>query len=463
MTPKHASFARKYPLTLHFVANDDTEFCIPDVFERYKSRIRSLTLSGDSDIVQKLLQRMDRFPIAETFAITGDMHDIPNIPDALFQGAPHLRDVRLRGVNFDIRRLSTLTHLDLSYSPSYYPSIASAGFSFSEMLSMLERCPLLQTLRLDKCLDSSSSSAIDSRPKVRLLHLCTLELVDSSEYVLAFMKSIEICPTTSINLVPHGISCGRDISPMLVIMSKHLRCRHAPVLRSISIEGSMNAYISITAGASQWIGPRSRVHHHFSIRTHPRTHKGAREIISKTLDALPLANITNLEATTLTRSNVFTAGIWRLIFSRLPAITTIKMGVNQGMLTMMTGFLDVMVRGPTGLTEKRRRRAKRCPNESPSGLSNLVLVKEIDEEDRDIIYESLSRKLLEFQELDRPYKAAHVPFHMVCVEAGDEEIYGHTLRHEQLEMKRLFDIVEVLNIEGKQYEPVEELISSAEC
>lgn len=452
--------SREYPLTIDFVASEYTDFYIPLILKRFKSRIRSLKLTGEGDIIQKKVsERMDKFPIVENLHIAVDSHTgITNVPDALFQNAPHLRDVHLRGVKFDLNLFSNLTHINLSDGQSAI--IPSSVPSFSEILSMLDRCPLLQSLRLDGYLNFPSLSAIAIRPKVQLIHLYDLELVGLVENVFALMTSLELSSATSINLIPRGISFGEDISPLLVIIHRHLHRKEAPILRSISIQGSIGSYISITADVSPWIVPYSREHNHFSIVTHPRTQKCARQIISKILDALPVARITNLAATALIRSNDLTASTWRTIFGRLPAVTTIKMGVNQGMLTMLNGFLNLMMKGPSGLTGKRRRRSTRCALEPPSHLSSLILIAEmsgtlglLDDAGQALLYESLSHMLLEYKEMNKPYKPAHVPFHMVSIERAT---HGYTRIYEQSEKKRLFELVEVLNIEGKQYDPVEE-------
>lgn len=148
-----------------------------DILLDYSERTHALEVSGDARYVHEPIARLPdhKFPILSVLQLNSNhrREEIPDdfvavLPETVVNGVeiPNLRSLTLTNINCPWRALRGLESLVLTRSND---STSSPLPTFDVLLSMLESCPQLGTLRLDNFIPPTLAQVQYSRVHLPLL------------------------------------------------------------------------------------------------------------------------------------------------------------------------------------------------------------------------------------------------------------------------------------------------------
>lgn len=464
--------SKQHPLMCKFsVAMHST--CWRDALPEEAHRLRSLSLSGSQSRVQRVFEGIRDFPILESLQLDAykdsddDDPDLWHIPSVVVNGGtPRLVSLKLSDIGFvdahDWDHLVNLTHLQLERRSAVMrlPSLA-------DLVTFLQGSPQLQTLAIRRYIEDSTVPLDHHHlhSSVTLSHLRHLDLNAVSYIVTAILECLVIPPTSSMYLVPHGIETTHggpddELIKLLRPIRLHLRHPDAPVLRSICLDSNLPDSHSSLSAHHETKCPHQYdfdSHPHISLITYPETQSDLRKILTKVLHAFPLNNMTYVYAPfVMKREKQLSPQTWTRVFSLLPMPLTIEMGVNDGMVTMLEGFLDAMRKSSSGSGGGKSKRRRQPASSLQLYRLNLLasyhpeaLRAGQSDEEQTRLYARLISLLSEYRDLDIPSKAGGISTGTVSVDSilgGFTGVYA--VRDE------LFAVVDQLIVKGKVYDPV---------
>ncbi|KAK7006733.1 F-box domain-containing protein [Favolaschia claudopus] len=343
---EHLRFTGTAPLTIK-IFEFDAPYFIPCLFDN-AARLKSLALSTitDTKYLFQFMRRMPsyEFPVLESLAlnINLDPSSFPQVvprnaclPGKLLDGhhLPRLAELSLWCVGVPLESLPPLRSLDLRGSQA----VAGTRHSIHAILTYLQSCPELHTLRLSRAIAGRGVDDLPtvSLPKLELLHIQSL-VYDFED----LLTHLTFPPTARLELFTDGIETGTDIRNMLVPIRRHARAPAAPVALAISLrvppatEESQHFCIATYPDAEPIISLDQKPL--LLLNSHPSNARDLRLVMTKVLKALPTDSITHLDAHGANLPRVS----WRLALALLPSLEEVGLRVEDAGTQFLSGALS---------------------------------------------------------------------------------------------------------------------------
>ncbi|KAJ6550065.1 hypothetical protein B0H19DRAFT_185964 [Mycena capillaripes] len=314
-----------------------------DIVLDHLERIAQLKVSGESKAVYELIGRLPdcKLPILTTFSLDpsfrrnelphGFVEALPN--DLIGDKLPNLRQLTLVSVAFPWTSLSGLSALSLTRCNDSSQSSDSATThhgTFSTLLEMLGSCPQLHSLILDHTLPQPAPDQL--YPTVDLPALTILSLrAPRTSACKALLNHLRISSATSIRLLFDNVHSGAKIRDILVPIRKHIRAPHAQQPLQLQIDRTaVVSYCATTVFHDTIIHDLLTRHSApcaFALACYPGTERALRQVLTKVLNAIPTASITQVDAR---GAYDFGEVSWRAVIKLLPALEALYFQVNSG-------------------------------------------------------------------------------------------------------------------------------------
>jgi hypothetical protein len=422
-------------------------------------QIGSLDVHSNPDTVSKILDNIKSLPQCQYLKIstgfrTGNEESIPTIPDA-YLDSPSLRALSLKMVHFNYSLVKGLTRLSLDKTGS--------AILISDVLGILQRSPALECLSL-RGVQSTVNDVIEpisGLPNVALEHIQKFKCQGFSDVIEMLWRQIAVPPTTKLYFTLVGdFYTAEHLKSFALLIRQHFQREGVPTLRSLSLQNTYEGSLMILADTHEAFPEGWKPMTHFRLTMYPRTQAVLRQAAGKILHALPLDDIFLDVVDSLSRQD-FTPKTWNSFLSNLPStIHTIRIGVNEVMVDLLDAVMKILREGKRGIWGKRRRQARRLSYEPPVHLSKLILVadrellrdsySEIDGDEQKRRYNALHDFLVEYRNLDKPYKPLDGLFNYVDI---TEARHGYT--HAYTEQERLCPLAKTLRVNNTVYDPIQ--------
>lgn len=334
------------PLSVKMDIHEEDDY-LRELLKFQAERLQVFHVCGKEQIVQSFLDEVSRWRLPVLRSIEVNLYNtefpedgnVMHFPDALLDGrAPLLRSLRLDTPSIAWELLHDLTHLSLTQH-AYRDDVAIPIPPFHVLLSTLERSPSLRTLTLASLL--APDVLPDNHPLVNLPHLENLELIkEDVEACTRFLSSVTIPVTTSIVVLPLGISHPYDIRELLIPLRHHFRSKGALTLRLLTVSCT-DDHLTLAAYIDTNPVDISDDNPYLSINSHPHTQPNRRKIITKILHAIPVHTITHLDARF--RAELTTSS-WRTLLSLLPALHSLIIGVKETVINLAHALIEMIDR-----------------------------------------------------------------------------------------------------------------------
>ncbi|KAF5369225.1 hypothetical protein D9757_010027 [Collybiopsis confluens] len=416
--------SKGYPLSFKLTTTYSVFYCAQD-----PARIRSLDLENG---IAEFFELVNALPILEVLRVsnTGQRQSMVSwrMPSFLVEGsAPHLRHLSLENVAFagtkELLLLSNLTHLELTRNHDQREFLDALP-SLDDFYHIVERSPCLQSIQLRSYIGNRGLEAFELRhlPPLSLPVLRLLDLNLNAQKISLLLQFLAFPHDARIILVvqPKDRSTYiSDIKSLMVPLRLHLCHADAPILRCGYIQtGSylgFSAFDKATCPTTFFYKDDERPV--IQIVVYPFTQHENRQLLAKIINAIPLQKLEFLDASALCHDSTtafhdlgrayFSVQTWRTLVSLLPSRLTIRIGVNNGMLSALEGIIAAMNRStatcPSGRRLKRRQRLEGIGS---LPLSRLVLLPGISglshnesDEGQARFYPSLLRYLTAFRDI----------------------------------------------------------------
>ncbi|KIY45181.1 hypothetical protein FISHEDRAFT_76855 [Fistulina hepatica ATCC 64428] len=378
-------------------------------------------------MLDKLLSECTDFPMLTALHVSAyrssDDEDAPEycaLPPALLESGclSRLRSVFFNNVAFtrwDL--LKNLTMLNLDSSSDWDDT--SQEVDSHELLALLQRSPQLQYLSLDRShlpsdpnLLGAASSSLGSR--VQLNALAELKLRGSVYALNTFLTCIDFPPSTSLSLILAALDHGSVCKAILPRLTPVLNHRNVPPVRMLRFEGALDSYMSVEGHEDERFSHASLLDEgHFRFTTYPSTHATTRRILTKFIHSFSLRSVTHVDFSSIVKvEGQFSRTTFAALFREMLWVKHIRIGVNNAMVAMLYGLIDVLQRNGKGLWGRRRRL---LASHGPIRLTHLHLlpghkgrrISEVHLDDSDeeaALYDELTIFLRSYQDLDIPTK-----------------------------------------------------------
>ncbi|KAJ4492649.1 hypothetical protein C8J55DRAFT_585329 [Lentinula edodes] len=223
----------------------------------------------------------------------------------------------------------------------------------------------------------------------------------------------------------------------MIHVRRHSRRKDALVLRSANIDCGIFLSFSFSQNDTcpkYFLGSEKPLIH---ILLYPASQRENRQMIVKIINALPLEKLAVFDATQVTCNNIepdiepykqqFSWETWRTLVRLLPVGITIRIGVNNAMLALLSGAIDAMKRAPDTFPSGRRlKRLHRQQGVGSLALSNLVLLAShnipfrlhgtVDTPDQERLYNGLLDHLVKYRDLNTQLKPKGQPLEALSFE-----------------------------------------------
>ncbi|KAJ6626207.1 hypothetical protein B0H10DRAFT_547873 [Mycena sp. CBHHK59/15] len=340
------------PLTVKIVSYDTHMYS--SMLLEHAERLRDLDFSGNAPHILAFLNQLSehRFPLLYSIKLEPNYKwdEVPadlatTFPNAIFDGrAPRLETVELSSLSVRWDLLRGLQGLSLMQSLDTDPS-------FGTLLSVLQACPGLRDLKLGSVL--FPMDPLESYPVVSLPLLECIWLHDDVERCTEILRHVAIPAAARVCVYGLGIRTGRDVMDILIPLRKHVRAPSAPTLRCIQLDCTEGSRTNFMVSAFTQTSAPSVLDTNaaFMINTHPTNEHTLRQIMTKTLKALPCHTITHLDTRLATH---LTATSWRGALALLPALEMAYMFVNNGAVKFLQALCEDL-ESPKGTVGPRLR------------------------------------------------------------------------------------------------------------
>lgn len=323
-----------WPLMLDLTVEDDASCIVQlvQLIEEHVGRFRHLRVCGHAKGVSSFLVILSawQFPALESIDIVAEpiephSADTIHLPDAMLDGrASSLRCVKL---------FKSSVSLDLLHNLSIC-QLWTESMSFTRLVSTFIKSPGLRKLKLTGCMNLN----YDPLTQVELLELESLDIVDRIENCVDVLSSIIIPPTASMKIVCLITSPRSNVRDLLVPIRRHFRSKSAYPLHTLILEGIDYLAIAAFAHTDPTRDNYKKPYLYCRADGHPNTEPQRRRIIRKVLNSLPLDSITHIDARSPSRVSETS---WKMIFSSLPSMDTLMLGVNIWSLTIARALLQM--------------------------------------------------------------------------------------------------------------------------
>jgi hypothetical protein len=453
--------SRNRSLNLKFHTYSDEEDSCPNTDFNYLTPrvIRSLDLRSRHESVKKMLEAIQLINECEFLAVSshtgsgGTAQSVPTLPDRYLTDSPRLRTLIMKTIKFNHTLIQGLTNLTID---------TRSPIQISEVLGVLECSPALEYLHLGGILPSTQQVAksLSSLPIVTLNHLQKFKCYASNHATRVLWNQLSLPPTTQIHFVLiGGFDDAKHLKPFALLLREHFKRGDVPLMRSTSLTYLVNESLAVAADQAETFPeafPFDPISH-FSIIVSPRTQKAVHQAAAKILHALCLQSVSLHLVHNLVGSG-FTPETWHSLLLNLPMVHTLKIEGHEGMMDILDGIIEALENGRSGLLAGQRRDARpgRFPFESPVQLSKLILV--VEEwcssipsamEEQSLWYDTLTKFLTSYRDLDKPYKPAGVCFGEIDVVSR----YAFTRVYQERE--RLCSLLGTLRVNGQIFDPAE--------
>ncbi|KAI0027924.1 hypothetical protein K488DRAFT_90297 [Vararia minispora EC-137] len=282
----------------------------------------------------KFLRVQARLRVLEDNVEEGDPqaeHPI-HLPSALLGRAiPHLEILELWDVIPDWSTIRNITSLHVSLTS---PPDPEHKFALRDLIDALSRCPQLESLKADippvPALDPLLCNG------ATLSKLCVLHLRGNWLSCLQVLTCIIIPPSATL-ACNAPLPSGPVYRPLALYFRRHYRSVGAPTIKGLAFDAPDHCYRQFTIAAAtdtEFHDTILKVDYPtcFQFMSYPRTQPALRQIIRKTLHALPLQSVTHIWTSSV---NSLTEKTWRTLIALVPSATTISVSPNDDADTLM--------------------------------------------------------------------------------------------------------------------------------
>ncbi|KAJ3926740.1 MAG: hypothetical protein NXY57DRAFT_978846 [Lentinula lateritia] len=364
------------------------------------------------------------------------------LPSFLVQGGvPRLRVLCLEDVFFEsgkqLQVLANLTHLELARR---IENIQPVLPSLRDIYNTIKLSPVLQSLKIRHYVRISSD--VQHLPPISLPVLRLLDLNMDIQIISSILQFLVFPHTTKTSFIAHSptqhdASYIQGVKSLMIHVRRHSRHKDALVLRSANIDCGIFLSFSFSQNDTcpkYFLGSEKPLIH---ILLYPASQRENRQMIVKTINALPLEKLAVFDATQVTCNNIepdmepykqqFSWETWRTLVRLLPVGITIRIGVNNAMLALLSGAIDAMKRVPDTFPSGRRlKRLHRQQGVGSLPLSNLVLLAShnipfrlhgtVDTSDQERLYNGLLDYLVKYRDLNTQLKPKGRPLEALSFE-----------------------------------------------
>ncbi|KAJ4492650.1 hypothetical protein C8J55DRAFT_555620 [Lentinula edodes] len=465
--------SKGYPLSLKFRNKQSTP-----LFTRNSHRVRLLNVDGPKSDFIHFFGDVRDLPMLESLHVSlRNSNDQPAtpiyLPSFLVQGgAPRLRLLCLDNVSFEsgkeLQLLANLTHLELTReieNREMQPALPS----LEDFYNTIKLSPALHSLKIRHYV--RIPSAVQHLPLISLPVLRFLDLNMDIQIVSSILRFLVFPHTTQTSFIAYPTQHDdyiQGVKSLMIHVRRHLRHKDAPVLRSANIvcgnylafSFSHNDTCPNSLFASE--KPLHRIH------LYPASQRENRQMIVKIINALPLEKLVVFDAMQVTCNNIepdtefsqqqFSQETWRTLVRLLPVGITIRIGVNNAMLALLSGAIDAMKRAPDTFPSGRRlKRLHRQQGVGSLALSNLVLLPShnipfrlhgtVDTPDQERLYNGLLDHLVKYRDLNTQLKPKGQPLEALLFE-------DVRLPFARQFAERLYEVTGVLSYDDIVWDPV---------
>ncbi|KAJ7772178.1 hypothetical protein B0H16DRAFT_1714391 [Mycena metata] len=279
---------------------------------QHSTRIAALNLVGEALDIQHYLAELPHhdFPILNSLALDASGENPPDfvaeLPDIVLNGGiPGLKELKLTRINLPWPAVRGLESLSLTKCND---SSASSIQTFDMLFAMLELCPQLKTLQLNRVLPQDVD--YPGRPAVHLSHLTSIDLRDHAVLCCIVLKHLKFPLDAQVLVYSHRVRTGMDARQILVPIRRHLRAPTTPKPSILMIEcyASSNPTVPANCMISTLRGTTpSDFEHHL------------RQTLSKVVKAVAFEHITHLG---VRMAPYLTQCSHRWLLERFPALET---------------------------------------------------------------------------------------------------------------------------------------------
>ncbi|KAJ6528214.1 hypothetical protein DFH09DRAFT_1285537 [Mycena vulgaris] len=306
-------------------------------------RALDLDITGDAAVLTELLTYLSAYslPLLERLAlhpIGADVIPGFQFSDSIIDRAPRLKTLQLYRMCLNFSSLRDLEALTLV---SCLETKTSQIPPFGTLVSALQSSSDLRTLELEHVVEWSESAHV--HPVVHLPLLQALILRDDAAPCTQSLRHVAFPASARISITAIDIHAGRDITPILVPLRRHLRADGAVVLRLLQIVSPilddytvttlrLAAYASTSApDPSDYGGTGAGVH----LLCIPTKERYVRQIATKVLHALPAEHITHLDARSAAH---LTPTSWAVVLALLPNAHTVYLRLDPAAPNLATAL-----------------------------------------------------------------------------------------------------------------------------
>ncbi|KAJ7202646.1 hypothetical protein GGX14DRAFT_463123 [Mycena pura] len=297
-------------------------------------RIYSLEVAGEAQHVYDFIGRIQNHSLPILSSLILDLsYKREELPDGFVQALPYiifdgrlrsLRELSLKAVAFPWRLVSNLEVLCMTDS---LDSSSSTPSTLGDLLSVLESCPQLHTLKLDSVIPTPIPDMHCS--PVDLPFLAVLHLRGSIPFCTALLNHILLPATSTLEVIPFGVCVGADIKSILIPIRKHIRAPGAPRTSLLEIDSHKLGADRYSHYTISFFTKTTLTHTNppLSINCHPATENAVRQLLSKVIKTVPFEAITHLDLCLAMEAGEVT---WKMMLKLLPALQMVYLQANTG-------------------------------------------------------------------------------------------------------------------------------------